>query len=91
MLRIITTVISLKIESIFKERVKILDSKKADLRHSEFDIKTIFSGISIDDPKKFVCIYQAPEGNIQKFVKANSECIQSLKFDFSTIEKLSWK
>ena len=39
MSRKITTVISFKIESSFEEWVKIFDSKEADLRHSEFDIR----------------------------------------------------
>ena len=73
MSRNITTVISFKIESSFEEWVKIFDSKEADLRHSEFDIKSLFRGFSKDDPKKLICIHQAPEENIHKFVQANSE------------------
>ncbi len=41
MFRKITTAISFKIESTFEEWVKIFDSKEADLRHSEFDIKPL--------------------------------------------------
>ena len=48
MSRKITTVISFKIESTFEEWVKIFDSKEADLRHSEFDIKPLFRGFSKD-------------------------------------------
>ena len=70
--------------------VKIFDSKEADLRHSEFDIKPLFRGFSKDDPKKLICINQAPEGNIQKFVQANSEWIKSHKVDFSSMEESSW-
>ena len=44
MSRRITNVISFKIESTFEEWVKIFDSKEADLRHSEFDIKPLFRG-----------------------------------------------
>ena len=65
--------------------LKIFDSKEADLRHSEFDIKPLFRGFSKDDPKKVICIHQAPEGNIQKFVQANSEWIKSHKVDFSSM------
>ena len=68
----ITTIISFKIESTFEEWVKIFDSKEADLRHTEFDIKPLFRGFSKDDPKKVICINQAQEGNIQEFVQANS-------------------
>ena len=90
MSRKITTLISFKIESIFQEWVKIYDSKEADLRHSEFDIKPLFRGFIADDPKKVNCIKQALEGNIQKFVQANSEWIKSDKVDFSSMEQSTW-
>ena len=89
MSRKITTVISFKIEITFEECVKIFDSKEADLRHSKFDIKPLFRGFS-NDSKKVICIHQAPEGNIQKFVQANSKWIKSHKVDFSSMEELSW-
>ena len=89
MSRKITTVISFKIKSTFEEWIKIFDIKEANLRHSEFDIKPLFRGFSKDDPKKVICIHQAPEVNIQKFVQANSEWIKSYIFDFSTMEESS--
>ena len=83
----ITTVISFKIEGEFEEWVKIFDSKEAYLRHNEFDIKPLFGGLSKDDPKKVICIHQAPKVNIQKFVQANSEWIKSHKVYSSTMEE----
>ena len=73
----ITTVISFKIESTFEEWVKIFDSKEAVLGHSEFNIKPLFRGFSKDNPKRVICIQKSLEGNIQKFVQANSEWIKS--------------
>ena len=90
MFRKITNVISFKIGSTFEERVKIFDSKEADLRHCEFDINPFFRGFSKNDPKKVICMHQALEGNIQKFVEANSEWIKSHEVDFSSMEELSW-
>ena len=90
MSRKITTVISFKIESAFEEWVKIFDSKEANLRYSEIDIKPLFRELSKDDPKKLICINQAPEGNIQKFVQANSEWIKSHKVDFFSMDESSW-
>ena len=90
MSRKISDVISFNIDSTFEEWVKIFDSKEVNIRHSEFDIKPLFRGFSKDDPKKVICIHQALEGNIQKFVQANSEWIKSHKVDFSTMEELSW-
>ena len=90
MSRKITTLISFNIETKFEEWIKIFDSKESDLRHSEFDIKPIFRGLSKDDPKKVICINQAPEGNIQKFVKANCGWIKIHKVNFSYMEESSW-
>ena len=90
MSRNITPLIYFKIKSTFEGWVKIFDSKEADLRHSEFDIKSLFRGFSKDDPKKVICINQVPEGNIQRFVQANSEWIKSHKVDFSSMEESSW-
>ena len=86
----ITTVLTFKIESTFKEWTEIFDSEEANIRHSEFDIKPIFRGVNKDDPKKVIIMLQAPEGNIQKFVEANSEWIESHTVDFSTMEESAW-
>ena len=85
----IRTVISFEIESKFEEWKKIFDSKKADLRHSEFDIKPLFAGFRKDVPKKVIFIHKSPRGNIQNFIQANSELIKSLKVYFSIMEKSS--
>ena len=86
----VTSVFTFKIESTFDEWTAIFDSEEADKRHSEFEIKPLFRGVSKDDPRKVICIHQAPEGNIQKFVEANSEWIASHKVDFSTMEESAW-
>ena len=90
MSRKINIMISYKNESTFEEWLKIFDCKKTDLRHSKFDIKQLFRGFNKDDPKKVICIHQDSEGNIQKFVQANSEWIKSHKVDFSNMEESSW-
>ena len=90
MSRNITTEIYYKIAITCEGWGKFFDSKEADLRHSEFDIKPLFRGFSKDDPKKVICIHQAPKGNIQKFFQANSEWIKSHKVDFSSMEESSW-
>ena len=86
----ITTVLTFKIKSTFKEWAAIFDSEEANKRHSELDIKPLFRGVSKDDSKKVICIHQAPEGNIEKFVEANSEWIASHKVDFSTMKESAW-
>ena len=83
----ITTVISFKIESLFEEWAKILEIKEADLTYSEFDIYQFFRVFRKVEPKKFIFIYPAPEGDIQKFVQANNEWIKSHKVNFSIMEE----
>ena len=87
MSRNIITVISSKIERKFNELLKIFHIKEVDLKHSEFDLKSLFRGLSIDDSKKIIFIQQALQGIIQKFVQSNSEWIKSYKVDFSTVEE----
>jgi len=86
----VTSVFTFKIESTFDEWFAIFDSAEADKRHSEFDIKPLFRGVSKEDPQKVIVIHQAPEGNVQKFVQANSAWIKSHKVDFSSMEESSW-
>jgi len=90
MSRQITNVISFKVDSTFQEWVKIFDIKEAYLRHSEFEIKPLFRGFSLDGSKKVICINHAPKGNIQKFVRANIELIKSHIINFSTMEESPW-
>ena len=42
----VTSVFTFKIESTFDEWAAIFDSAEADKRHSEFDIKPLFRGVS---------------------------------------------
>ena len=90
MSRLITSVFTFKIESNFNEWVAIFDSTEAHKRHSEFDIKPIFRGLSKEDPQKVIVIHQAPEGNIQKFIEANGDWMATHRVDLSTMEESSW-
>ena len=86
----ITSVFTFKIGITFSEWAEIFDSEEADKRHSEFDIKPLFRGVSKEDPKQVIVIHQAPEGNIKKFVEANGEWMATHKVDLSTMEESSW-
>ena len=79
-----------KIKRNFYELTAIFDRSKADKRHSEFDIKPLFRGVSKEDPQKVIVIHQAPEGNIQKFVEANGDWMATHRVDLSTMEESSW-
>ena len=65
----VTSIFTFKIESTFDEWVAIFDSAEADKRHSEFDIKPLFRGVSKKDPQKVIVIHQAPEGNVKSLLK----------------------
>ena len=86
----VTSVFTFKIESSFDEWSAIFDSAEADKRHSEFDIKPLFRGVSEEDSQKIIVIHQAPEGNVQKFVEANGEWMATHRVDLSTMEESSW-
>ena len=85
-----TTLISFEIESRFEEWVEFFDSKEADIRHSEFDIKLLFRGFSKDDPKKIIRIQKAPKGTIQKFFQSIKGWIEIHKVDYSNMEESAW-
>ena len=87
---LVTSVFTFKIECNFDEWSAIFDSSEADKRHSEFDIKPLFRGVSMENPQKVIVIHQAPEGNIQKFVEANGDWMATHRVDLSTMEESSW-
>ncbi len=87
---LVTSVFTFKIQSNFDEWAAIFDSSEADKRHSKFDIKPLFRGISKEDPQKVIVIHQAPEGNIQKFIEANGDWMATHKVNLSTMDESSW-
>ena len=86
----VTSVFTFKIESNFDEWAAIFDSEEANQRHSKFDIKPLYRGISIDDPQKVIVIHQAPKGSIQRFIEANGKWMATHRIDLSTMEESSW-
>ena len=86
----VTSIFTFKIERTFDEWVEIFYRADADKRHSEFDIKPLFRGVSKKDPQKVIVIHQAPEGNVQKFVEANGDWMATHRVDLSTMEESSW-
>ena len=86
----ITSVFTFKIESTFEEWAAIFDSEEAYKRHTEFDIKPLFRGVSKEDPQKVIVTHQAPEGNVEKFVKANGDWMATHRVDLATMAESSW-
>ena len=67
----ITSLFTFKIQSTFNEWAEIFDSEETDKRHSEFNIKPLFRGLSKQDTQRITVIQQTPEGNVQKLVEEN--------------------
>ena len=86
----VTSVFTFKIESSFDEWVAIFDSEEAEKKHSEYDIKPLYRGVSKEDSQKVIVIHKATEGNEQKFVKANGEWIATNRVDLSVMNETSW-
>ena len=86
----VTSVFTFKIKSTFNEWVAIFDSKEAEKRHAEFDIKPLYRGVSKDDPQKVIVIHQAPKGYVQKFFEANGDWMATHRVDLSTMNESSW-
>ena len=53
----VTSVFTFKIESTFDEWVAIFDSKEAEKRHAEYDIKPLYRGLSKEEPQKVIVIH----------------------------------
>jgi hypothetical protein len=68
----ITSVFTFKIESTFDEWVAIFDSAEADKRHSEFDIKPLFRGVSLKEIQNV--FYQLP--HYQILLSIHRKCFQ---------------
>ena len=86
----ITTVVSFKIGIKFDEWAAVFDSAEAEKKHSEFDIKPLFRGVSKKDPQKVIVIHQAPEGNVQKFLEIHGEWVAAQTVELSTVELSFW-
>ena len=88
---LVTSVFTFQIESNFDEWAAIFDSSEADKRHSEFDIKPLFRGVSKEDPQKVIVIHQAPEGNVQKFLEVHGKWVAAQTIELSTVDLSFWE
>ncbi len=86
----VTAVFTFKIESTFDKWVAIFDSEEAEKRHAEYDIKSLYRGVSKEDYQKVIVIDLAPEGNLQRFVESNGDCMVTHRVDLSTMNETSW-
>ena len=71
-----TTVWTFNLSVPFSEWAKIYDSDDVLKMHSSVGIKSLFRGVSKDDPTKVCAIQQGPAGIAQKLFEDNKEMIR---------------
>ena len=76
-------------EISFYEWANKFDSKALNIKNSEFDIKILFKGFSMDDLQKHIYIQKALRENIQNILKSSSEWIKSHIVACLTMEEFS--
>ena len=72
-----TTIWTFSLNVAFATWAAIYDSEDVVKMHKAVGIKSIFRGISKDDPSKICAIQQAPIGVAQKIFEDNKEMIRS--------------
>jgi hypothetical protein len=71
-----TTVWTFNLSVPFSEWAKIYDSEDVLKMHSSVGIKSLFRGVSKEDPTKVCAIQQGPAGIAQKLFEDNKEMIR---------------
>ena len=71
-----TTVWTFNLSVPFSEWAKIYDSEDVLKMHSSVGIKSLFRGVSKEDPTKVCAIQQGPAGIAQKLFEDNKDMIR---------------
>ena len=71
-----TTVWTFNLSVPFSEWAKIYDSEDVLKMHSSVGIKSLFRGVSKEDPTKVCAVQQGPAGIAQKLFEDNKEMIR---------------
>ena len=71
-----TTVWTFELSVPFAEWAAIYDSDDVSKMHTEAGIRSLFRGVSKDDPTKACAVHQAPPGVAQKLFEDNKEMIR---------------
>tara|TARA_Y100001968_G_C19303350_1_gene690278 strand:+ start:757 stop:1134 length:378 start_codon:yes stop_codon:yes gene_type:complete len=74
----------------FDQWVLGFDSKEAEQMHKANNIKPIFRGVSVKDPKKVVVIHQSNSGSVEKFLSDNKKMIESTGHIMRTTRTSDW-
>ena len=71
-----TTIWTFSLSVPFSEWAAIYDSEDVTKMHDAVGLKSLFRGVSKDDPSKICAIHQAPVGVAQKIFEENKEMIR---------------
>ena len=72
-----TTVWTFNLSVPFEEWAAIYDSEDVKKMHAAVGLRSLFRGVSKDDPNKVCAIHQAPTGVAQQIFEDNKEMIRS--------------
>ena len=86
MISSLTSLLMFKIETTFNEWIAIFDCQEENKRHSRFNIKSLFKGVSKEGPQKVFFIHKTPEGNIQNFFNSIEHWISTHKVYLSIMK-----
>ena len=72
-----TTIWTFNLSVPFADWAAIYDSENVKKMHEAVGIKSLYRGVSTDDPSKVCAVQQAPIGVAQKIFEENKEMISS--------------
>ena len=84
------SITTFKIKVPFDQWATGFDSKDTDKLHKANNIKPIFRGVSIDDPRQVVVIHQSKPGVVEKLLVDNKEMIESSGHILRTTKTSNW-
>lgn len=84
------SITTFKIKIPFDQWATGFDSKEANKMHKSNDIKPIFRGVSIDDPRLVVVIHHSKPGAVEKLLSDNKKMIESTGHIMRTTKTSNW-
>ena len=84
------SITTFKIRIPFDQWAAGFDSKESDELHKANNVKPIFRGISIDDPRQVVVIHQSKPGVVEKLLSDNKEMIEATGHLIRTTKTSNW-
>ena len=84
------SITTFKIKIPFDQWAKGFDSKEANKMHKFNNVKPIFRGVSIDNPRQVIVIHQSQPGSVEKLLADNKRMIESTGHIMKTTKTSNW-